>query len=87
MMVLCYQVSVCIWEADDLLYWIDNCRLQLKSAKSPSCELQTVNSEFDAFNVSTSCTCNSCSGFSSCCSSSCSSRCSSSCNIYQVTEL
>ena len=51
--VLCYQVSVCIWEADDLNYWIDICRLQLKSAKSPSCELQTVNTEFDAFNVST----------------------------------
>jgi len=42
-----------VWESNDLSYWIESCRLQLKAVKLPSCELQAVNVEFDTFTVST----------------------------------
>jgi len=46
------QVSGCVWEADELLYWVESRRLQLQSVKSPSCELQAVHDDLDAFTVS-----------------------------------
>jgi len=47
-------VTRCTWEADDLLYYVDACQLQLKSLKLPSCELQSANAESDQFSVSSS---------------------------------
>ena len=47
-----WQVSACLWEADDLLYWVESRQLQLRSTKLPSCELQAVHAELDAFTVS-----------------------------------
>ena len=46
------QVSECVWEADELVYWVESRRLQLKSVKSPSCEMQAVHDDLDAFTVS-----------------------------------
>jgi len=40
-----------MWEADNLLYWIELFRMQFKSAKLPSSEINAAKHDLDAFNV------------------------------------
>jgi len=42
-----------MWEADNLSYWIESGRLQLKSSKLPSSEINDAKHELDNFNVGT----------------------------------
>ena len=45
-------MAECAWEADEMLYWIESSRLQLKSVSLPSCDLNTLHADIDTFNVS-----------------------------------